>query len=107
MLKIKTKGDQVGRIFAQRVIVYSEQFKATAIAYTFGLFFYKSIHDVLHTFDKKWVGMQFGRFFKTHLVTLEEGLFFGFIHMSNVSTQAGGFSILEYICTTVVKRNNR
>jgi hypothetical protein len=57
------QGDQIGRIFAQWGIVYFGQFLENYIIFWILFFYGKS-------FDKKWVGIHFGRLKTPHLVTL-------------------------------------
>jgi hypothetical protein len=68
------QGDQIGRIFACRVIIYFRQawenYRSSRYVSTFYILFLRKKFCILH-FDKKWVGPCFGRFFsQTNLVTL-------------------------------------
>jgi hypothetical protein len=64
------QGDQIGRIFANWVIVYFGQFYENYKSSTHILGIFSAV-KFIHKCLKKCVGLHFGRFFdQTHLVTL-------------------------------------
>jgi hypothetical protein len=57
------QGDQIGRIFAfWAVVILGSFLKITEVAQIFGYFLYDT-YKLCIRFDKKWVGLHFGRFF--------------------------------------------
>jgi hypothetical protein len=74
---MREQSDNIGRFFAHRATVYFDQFFEncnciTKIWPTFSAF---EVMYACINFDEKWVGLHFGRFLQTLLVTLFVNLF--------------------------------